>query len=98
MLTVEELHRQMGHIAPEAAEQMMSSGAVEGLEIDPGTSIQQCHSCEYAKATQNPIQKACETPRAAKFGDKIHSDIWGPSPVQTPGHKEYYVSFTDDYS
>ena len=24
--------------------------------------------------------------------------MWGPSPVQTPGHKEYYVSFTDDYT
>ena len=39
-----------------------------------------------------------DTPRAAKFGDEIHSDVWGPSPVQTPGHKDYYVSFTDDHT
>ena len=37
-------------------------------------------------------------PRASKFGDKIHLDIWGPSPIQTPGHKEYYVSFTNDHT
>ena len=24
--------------------------------------------------------------------------MWGPSLVQTPGHKEYYISFTDDYT
>ena len=37
-------------------------------------------------------------PRAAKFGDEIHLDVWGPSPVQTPGRKEYYVSFMDDHT
>ena len=37
-------------------------------------------------------------PRASKFGDKIHSDIWGLSPIQTPGHKEYYVSFTNNHT
>ena len=98
VLTVEELHRRMGHIAPESAKQMVSSGAVEGIEVDSATSIQRCDSCEYAKATRKPIKKARETLRAAKFGDEIHSDVWGPSPVQTPGRKEYYVSFTDDHT
>jgi len=31
-------------------------------------------------------------------GDEIHSDIWGPAPVETINRKEYYVSFTDDHS
>src|ERR1700678_3771725 len=88
----------MGHIALETAKQMVSSGAIEGIEIDLASVIQQCDSCEYAKATHKPIKKDCQTPRAAKFGDEIHSDVWGPSPVQTPGHKNYYVSFTDDYT
>ena len=98
VLTIEELHHCMGHIAPEASKQMVSSGTIKGVEIDSTTTIQHCDSCEYAKATRKPIKKFCETPRAAKFGDEIHSDVWGPSPVQTPGHKEYYVSFTDDHT
>jgi hypothetical protein len=98
VLTIEELHRRMGHIAPEAAKRMVSSGAVKGIEIDPTSSIQDCNSCEYAKATRKPIKKVRETPRATKFGNEIHLDVWGPSPVKTPGHKEYYVSFTDDFS
>ena len=96
VLTVEELHRRMGHIAPEAAKRMVSSGAVEGVEIDHTSLIQTCESCEFAKMTRKPIKKTRDDPRASKFGDRIHSDLWGPSPVQTPGHKEYYVSFTDD--
>ena len=60
--------------------------------------IKQCDSCKYAKATRKPIKKDCQTSRAAKFGDKIYLDVWGPSPIQTPDHKSYYVSFTDDHT
>lgn len=31
-------------------------------------------------------------------GDEVHSDLWGPAPVESINHKRYYVSFTDDYS
>lgn len=98
ILTVKELHRQIGHIAPEAAKKMVSSGAVRGIELNPSTTIQSCDSCEYAKATCKPIRKTHEEPRTSKFGNEIHSDVWGPSPVQTPGQKEYYVSSTDDHT
>ena len=98
VLTAEELHRRMGHIAPEAAKRMISSGAVEGIEIDSSADLKSCNSCEYAKATRKPIQKAREKPRASAFGEEIHSDLWGPSPVQTAGKREYYVTFTDDHT
>ena len=77
VLMVEELHRRMGHIAPETARKMVSDGAIKGIEINPSTMIQSCDSCEYAKATRKPIKKARVEPRASKFGDKIHSDVWG---------------------
>ena len=51
VLTIEELHCWMGHIASEAAKQMISSGAIEGIDVDLASKIQQCNSCEYAKAT-----------------------------------------------
>ena len=57
ILTIEELHRCLGHIAPEAAKKMVSSGTVEGLEVDLTSTLQTCDSCEYAKATQKPIKK-----------------------------------------
>ena len=96
VLTIKELHRRMGHIAPETTKQMVSNGVIKGIEIDSAMTIQHCNFCEYAKVMCKPIRKFCETLRAANSGDEIHLDVWGLSPVQTPGHKEYYVSFTDD--
>ena len=96
VLTIEELHHRMGHIAPETIRYMISNGGFEGMNIDLTSMIQPCDSCEYANTTQKHIKKVHETPRAAKFSDEIHLDIWGPLPIQTAGHKEYYVSFTDD--
>ena len=46
VLTLEELHRRMGHITPETAKKMVSSGAARGIEIDFSTVIQSCDSCE----------------------------------------------------
>ena len=81
VLTIEELHWHMGHIAPETARQMVSKGAIRGIEIDSASEIQHWDSCEYAKATRKPIKKEHQSPRVEKFGDEIHSDVWGPSPI-----------------
>ena len=45
-----------------------------------------------------PIQKEWELPRALKLGEEVHSDVWGPAPVQTINSREYYGSFTDDFN
>jgi hypothetical protein len=97
-ITVDELHRRMGHIAPEAAKRLVKDGLVDGIELDESVEMKSCDSCAYAKSTRKPIRKDTEKPRAKAMGDEIHSDLWGPAPVRTPQHKEYYVSFTDDYS
>ena len=49
VLTIKELHRQMGHVTPETAKQMVSSRAIIGIETDSALVIQHCNSCEYAK-------------------------------------------------
>lgn len=91
-----DLHRTLGHIAPEAAKAAV--GAVEGINLDESSTIDSCHSCDYAKMTRKPITKTRQTPQASKFGEEVHSDLWGPSPVFSAGKRQYYVSFTDDYS
>ena len=99
VVSIEKLHRVMGHIAPEAAKTSVTKGLVEGFKLDdsskmPGT----CDSCEYGKAHRKPIKKEREALRAGKIGEEVHSDVWGPSPIQTIGGREYYSAFTDDYS
>ncbi|KAG2117137.1 uncharacterized protein F5147DRAFT_543097, partial [Suillus discolor] len=68
-----------------------------GIDLDAAEKIMDtCKSCEYTKATRKPIGKVCDPVYRESFGDKVHMDLWGPSPVRTPGHKEYFASFTDD--
>jgi hypothetical protein len=88
-VTVDELHRRMGHIAPEAARRLVKAGLVEGIELDESEEPKSCDSCAYAKTTRKAVGKERERPRAKAMGDEIHSDLWGPAQVRTPQHKEY---------
>jgi len=31
-----------------------------------------------------------------EFGGEVHSDLWGPAPVEMKGGKKYYIMFMDD--
>ncbi|KIK12843.1 hypothetical protein PISMIDRAFT_18446, partial [Pisolithus microcarpus 441] len=98
-LTMAEIHARLGHIAPEAIWRMLKDGTITGITLNVAHSTMgACNSCEYAKATRKPIGKERDPPRREHLGDEIHTDLWGPSPVQTPGHSQYYVSFTDDHT
>src|ERR1700678_899459 len=88
----------MGHISPDAAKMLVKKGMVEGLTLDESSKIESCDSCEYGKAHRKAIGKERVAPRASNIGDEIYSDVWGPSPVQTIGGREYYTTFTDGNS
>ena len=98
LLNAKQLHQYMGPISLDAAKCMVKDGSVSGIELDENTTLTSCDLCEYVKTIQKPIKKAQVEPWALAFGDKIHSDLWGKSLVQTPGKKEYYVSFTGDHT
>jgi len=34
--------------------------------------------------TQKPISKVLEIEASGKTGDEIHTDVWGPAPIETP--------------
>jgi hypothetical protein len=79
-----------------ASQTVVKDGAIEGIEINESSNLKSCDSCEYAKAICKAICKVWEVLCTTRFGDEIHMDLWGPSPVQSPGGMEYYASFTDD--
>ncbi|KAI0651094.1 hypothetical protein C8Q79DRAFT_896720, partial [Trametes meyenii] len=94
-----ELHRELGHIAPDAARDMVAQGAVKGLVLsDADGPVEDCEACAAGKMTRKPISTERVWPRATEVGGEVHADVWGPSPVATPGGCHYYSMFTDDYS
>jgi transposase InsO family protein len=98
LLTIDELHRRLGHVSHDRAKLLVKKGLVEGIELDMSSEATICESCEWAKGERKAIAKVREGLRSAAIGDEVHSDLWGPAPVETINHKKYYVSFTDDFS
>jgi hypothetical protein len=85
-ITLDQLHRRMGHISPAIAKKLVSQGFVTGVKLVSAPDAEFfCKSCVYAKATRKPVPKTREGERAKKFGEEVHSDLWGPAPVETKG-------------
>ena len=97
-LTIYELHRRLGHVSHDRVKLLMSKGLVEGVTLDQESEASVCESCEWAKGVRKAVVKVREGERCVAVGDEIHSDLWGPAPVETIGKKRYYISFTDDYT
>lgn len=96
-ISVNELHRRMGHISPAVAEKLVRNGFVTGIRLDTSSGTPTfCESCVYAKSTRKPVGKNWGGEQAAKFCDRVHSDVWGPAPTESIGGRRYYVTFTDD--
>ena len=77
---------------------MIKDNLVDGVKLNKSSDIRSCDSCEYAKAHRKPSQKEQDLLHASNLGEEIHSDVWGLAPVQAINGREYYSSFTDDYS
>ena len=97
-LSIDELHRRLGHISHERAKLLVEKGLVEGVNLDAGSEASVCESCEWGKGTRKAVTKIREGERCAAVGDEIHTDIWGPSSVESIGKRKYYITFTDDCS
>ena len=97
-LTMQEVHERLGHIAPNSIHQMIQDGTVTDITLNETHKLMgTCDLCEYAKLTHKPIGKLCDPLCQSNLGDKVHTDLWGPSPVQNSRHSRCYASFTDDY-
>jgi len=95
-LTIMELHRRMGHIAPEAAKRLITKSLVTGVSLNSESKAKACDACTYAKMARQPVPKEREGEKSKEVSGEVHTDVWGPSPIKSLGNKSYYISFMDD--
>lgn len=74
---------------------------MEGIQVnknDPVPLSLSCRSYIEAKAHRASFPSYTEK-STEKFGDLIHTDVWGsPNVKQTPGGNQYFILFIDDYT
>ena len=92
-----EIHKKLGDILQKTLSHLLKHGMILGIGFDSVGQKITCDVCIKSKITCKSLPKVSGE-QAKKLGDKIYSDIWGPSRHLTTDKKSYYVSFIDDYS
>ena len=96
VVSVMELHRRMGHIAPSSARKLVEDSLVTGLALDLNLWEEHCEVCIFMRATHQSVPKLQVSEQAHQFGDEIHTDVWGPAPVATRHGRRFFITFTDN--
>ena len=94
-MDINEAHRKLGHMAHAAVKHAIASGKITGIELDTSSTPDFCEACAKAKATRLPFPK-CSSTCAAKYGDRVHWDLWGPASVQSLNGNLYVAARIDD--
>jgi len=56
-MTIDELHRQLGHVSHDSIRHLIAKGLVEGVELDLESKPTFCSSCEWGKGHRKAITK-----------------------------------------
>ena len=97
-VSINELHRKMGHINHEDLLRMVKNGTATGIDLNTDSKPEQCPDCLEGKAVRKPFPKLSMSGRAKKYGDKVVSDLWGPAPTASLKGKKYYILFQDQFT
>jgi transposase InsO family protein len=85
-------HSRLGHASSSRVQQLVSRGLLGPVSKDNFD----CVSCQLGKQPALPFQNS--ESMSTEIFDLIHSDVWGPSPINSLGGSRYFVVFVDDYS
>lgn len=90
---IELWHRRLGHCAFDVVEKALRSC---NIPFNSMKSSLLCHPCCIAKSHRLPY-----TPSVSQHTiplSLIHSDLWGPAPMNSRNGFSYYVTFIDHFS
>src|SRR6202521_1697975 len=98
MSKLEQLHYSIGHLNYYAIKAMVKKGLIKGVtlsEKELSITPPMCAACAKGKATQASLP-ASKSRHADKVLGLIHSDLWGPAPVQTITGTRYVITNMGD--
>jgi transposase InsO family protein len=55
-----------------------------------------CDICRFSKQTRLPF--SLSNSKTTRIFELVHSDVWGPAPIDSYNNFKYYVTFIDDFS
>ena len=96
-LTAIEVHKRLRHVSEKALRHLLKHSIILGIGLNSIGGKITCDVCIKSKITCKSLPKESDK-WAKKLGEKVYSDIWGPSRHFTIDKKTYYVSFIDNYS
>jgi hypothetical protein len=94
-MSLYEAHRKLGHVSYPAVKNMVRTGMVTGIELDPTSKEEFCEACAKAKSATQPYPQESST-RATDYGERVHWDLWGPAAVKSLNGKSYAAARKDD--
>lgn len=97
-MSINDLHRKMGHINHDDLRDMVRKGMVTGIDLDLDSKPIFCETCVKAKAARKSFPKVATGTSTKAYGDKVVADVWGPASKESLGHNRYYTLFQDRHS
>ncbi|RVW79759.1 Retrovirus-related Pol polyprotein from transposon TNT 1-94 [Vitis vinifera] len=86
-------HRRLGHMSEKGLSILSKQGLISGAETG---KLKFCETCVMGKQRRVKFSRGSHTTNEVL--EYIHSDLWGPSPVESHSGCRYYVTFIDDFS
>ena len=87
-MSLYEAHRKLGHVSYPAVKNMVQTGMVTSIELDPTSKEEFCEDCAKAKSATQTYPQESST-RATEYGECIHWDLWGLAAVKSLNGKSY---------
>nr|CAC37623.1 copia-like polyprotein [Arabidopsis thaliana] len=91
--SMETWHHRLGHSNSKILQQLLTR---KEIQVNKSRTSPVCEPCQMGKSTR--LQFFSSDFRALKPLDRVHCDLWGPSPVVSNQGFKYYAVFVDDFS
>jgi transposase InsO family protein len=86
-------HRRLAHLGLDNLRKLKACAT--GISFDD--TFEGCQDCILANSTRQP-RNGSTSGKATKAYEGVHTDVWGPAPIQSHRGNRYLLTITDDYT